>query len=162
MQDKTGSGKHKMATSEMELVICQLLDEIETKFRRTFLRSSIWMGLVQILFNQTGSGKIQYGGLQNENTYISASRWDRNELCCRSREALRAFNNWSCLASNSSICSCLCWQPSLTACSCLQMLINDIDWTIKVVVLFHLCSTINHLHSTLLFVFTSFRYHVIF
>jgi len=34
LQDETGSGKHKMATSEMELVICQLLDEIETKFRR--------------------------------------------------------------------------------------------------------------------------------
>jgi len=34
LQDKTGSGKPKMATSEMELVICQLLDEIETKFRR--------------------------------------------------------------------------------------------------------------------------------
>jgi len=28
------SGKPKMATSEMELVICQLLDETETKFRR--------------------------------------------------------------------------------------------------------------------------------
>jgi len=37
LQDKTKSGKHKMATSEMELVICQLLDEIETKFRRLVL-----------------------------------------------------------------------------------------------------------------------------
>jgi len=34
LQDETGSGKPKMATSEMELVICQLLDEIETRFRR--------------------------------------------------------------------------------------------------------------------------------
>jgi len=34
LQDKIGIGKPKMATSEMELVICQLLDEIETKFRR--------------------------------------------------------------------------------------------------------------------------------
>jgi hypothetical protein len=34
LQDETGSGKPKMATSEMELVISQLLDEIETKFRR--------------------------------------------------------------------------------------------------------------------------------
>jgi len=34
LQDETGSGKPKMATSEMELVICQLLDDIETKFRR--------------------------------------------------------------------------------------------------------------------------------
>jgi len=33
MQDKTGSGKPKKATSEMELVIGQLLDEMETKFR---------------------------------------------------------------------------------------------------------------------------------
>jgi len=32
LQDENGSGKPKMATSEMELVICQLLDEIETKF----------------------------------------------------------------------------------------------------------------------------------
>jgi len=32
LQDKTGSGKPKMATSEMELVICQLVDEIKTKF----------------------------------------------------------------------------------------------------------------------------------
>jgi len=37
LQDETGSGKLKMATSEMELVICQLLDEIETKFRRLHL-----------------------------------------------------------------------------------------------------------------------------
>jgi len=34
LQDETGSGKPKMATTEMELVICQLLDKIETKFRR--------------------------------------------------------------------------------------------------------------------------------
>jgi len=34
LHDETGSGKLKMATSEMELVICQLLYEIETKFRR--------------------------------------------------------------------------------------------------------------------------------
>jgi len=34
LQDETGSGKPKMATSEMELVICQLLDETEIKFRR--------------------------------------------------------------------------------------------------------------------------------
>jgi len=34
LQDETGSGKPKMATSEMELVICQLQDEIGTKFRR--------------------------------------------------------------------------------------------------------------------------------
>jgi len=34
LQDKTGHGKPKMATSKMELVICQLLDDIETKFRR--------------------------------------------------------------------------------------------------------------------------------
>jgi len=32
MHDETGSGKAKKATSEMELVIAQLLDEIETKF----------------------------------------------------------------------------------------------------------------------------------
>jgi len=34
MQDETGSGNPKKATSKMELVIGQLLDEIETKFRR--------------------------------------------------------------------------------------------------------------------------------
>jgi len=34
LQDETGSGIPKMATSEMELVICQLLDETETKLRR--------------------------------------------------------------------------------------------------------------------------------
>jgi len=34
LQDETGSGKPKMATSEMELVIRQLLEKIETKFRR--------------------------------------------------------------------------------------------------------------------------------
>jgi len=34
LQDETRSGKPKMATYEMVLVICQLLDEIETKFRR--------------------------------------------------------------------------------------------------------------------------------
>jgi len=33
LQDKTGSVKPKMATSEMELVISQLLDETETKLR---------------------------------------------------------------------------------------------------------------------------------
>jgi len=33
LQDEIGSGKPKMATSEMELVICQLLDETETKFQ---------------------------------------------------------------------------------------------------------------------------------
>jgi len=34
IQDETGSGNPKKATSEMELVIGQLLEEIETKFRR--------------------------------------------------------------------------------------------------------------------------------
>jgi len=34
MQDETGSVQPKKANSEMELVIGQLLDEIETKFRR--------------------------------------------------------------------------------------------------------------------------------
>jgi len=34
LQDKTGSGNPKKATSEMALVIGQLIDEIETKFRR--------------------------------------------------------------------------------------------------------------------------------
>jgi len=34
LQDETGYRKLKMATSKMELVICQPLDEIETKFRR--------------------------------------------------------------------------------------------------------------------------------
>jgi len=34
LQDETGSRKPKMATSEMELIIYQLLDQIETKFRR--------------------------------------------------------------------------------------------------------------------------------
>jgi len=34
LQDETGSGKPKMANYEMELVICQLLDKIEAKFRR--------------------------------------------------------------------------------------------------------------------------------
>jgi len=34
MQDETGSGKPKKATSEMELNIGQLLDETETKFLR--------------------------------------------------------------------------------------------------------------------------------
>jgi len=34
MQDETGSGKPKKATSKMELVIGQLLYEIETEFRR--------------------------------------------------------------------------------------------------------------------------------
>jgi len=34
LQDETGSGRSKMATSEMELVICQLLDKIETKYRQ--------------------------------------------------------------------------------------------------------------------------------
>jgi len=37
LQDETGSGKPKMATSEMELVIYQLLDKIETKYRRLHL-----------------------------------------------------------------------------------------------------------------------------
>jgi len=34
LQDETGSGKPKMATSEMELVIYRLLDKIQSKFRR--------------------------------------------------------------------------------------------------------------------------------
>jgi len=34
LQDETGSGNPKMMTSEMERIICQLLDEMETKFRR--------------------------------------------------------------------------------------------------------------------------------
>jgi len=34
LQDETGSGKPKIATSEIELVICQHLDETETKLRR--------------------------------------------------------------------------------------------------------------------------------
>jgi len=34
LQDETGRGKPKMVTSKMELVMCQLLEEIETKFRQ--------------------------------------------------------------------------------------------------------------------------------
>jgi len=37
LQDVTERGKPKMVTPEMELVICQLLDEIETKLLRLCL-----------------------------------------------------------------------------------------------------------------------------
>ena len=34
LSDKTGSGKSNMAASKPEIVICQLIDKLKTKFRR--------------------------------------------------------------------------------------------------------------------------------
>ena len=45
-----------------------------------FSGSKFPVGLMGILCDQTESGKIQDGGLQTPNTYISASRLDINEI----------------------------------------------------------------------------------
>ena len=46
----------------------------------TFLRSSIPLGLMRILCDKTGSGKIQDGGLLTSSACISAPRRDINEI----------------------------------------------------------------------------------
>ena len=57
----------------------QDITEIPTA-KPTFLRSSIPLGLMRLLCDKTGSGKIQDGGLQISNACISASRQDINEI----------------------------------------------------------------------------------
>ena len=62
--------------------VSPLPDKISTKFQRLYLffGSSIPLGLMKILWDQTGSGQIQDGGNQTSNACISASRQDVNEI----------------------------------------------------------------------------------
>jgi len=95
LQDETGSGKPKMATSEMELVVCQLLDEIATKFRQQTYISEVQHlnGTSSNTVRPNRKWKIQYGGLKIGNNLIISQLSDEIEtklqwlkLCFRGPE----------------------------------------------------------------------------
>jgi len=76
LPDVTGSGKSKMAVYKLVLSIYRLVDKIERRFQQKtlYFRWRITQEKNGDDLNQTGIWKIQYGGLQTGNTYISASR----------------------------------------------------------------------------------------
>ena len=72
-----------MAASTLQMHVFPLPDKISTTFQRLytyFFGSSIPMWLMRILCDQTGSGKIQDGGLWTSNACISAPRQDINDI----------------------------------------------------------------------------------
>ena len=85
--DLTGSGKIQdggQKTSNAHIFASrqgntQYITEIPTA-KPTFFRSSIPLGLIRILCDKTGSGKIQDVGLLTSSACISASRRDINEI----------------------------------------------------------------------------------
>ena len=59
---------------------CRLDSNAISTATPTFSRSSNSLGSLRILSDQTGGGKSKMAANQTGNTYISASRWDRNEI----------------------------------------------------------------------------------